>query len=1063
MPIVPQFGKLLIKRKERGGKNLEKNSILYSYFRERREISLENESSFQDKKAFWEDILGQELLMFMEDQHQISRTLYSKDFEISHSYQSESEKVFNSGMYCKEYIPNNKTFNQILFFNYYSILLKVGVSLIKQKWQFEMLLSSNIIGSFAERLYNLLSQISIRTLVLELNICKETNKLSGTNEKEEYEYFCAEILNENYIKKLFQIYPVLKRCVFGTIDTCVNNFLRVFDRFVKDKEIIEANLLNGKKIKDIETIQCSESDTHRHGQSVFIFKFKGGDKLVYKPHSLQCEIAYYDFVSTVGSKSGINMYCPKIIDKGDYGWVEFIEYQQCLTKSELKNYYKRLGLFIMVNYLLNVNDMHYENLIAFGEYPVIVDLETILHNKRTWNAKTANQKIAQELEGSVLNSGILPKYIWGNNIADGVNVSAINGDGGQEFPIKMPMLKDEFSSRMHFDYTAPKTTAKKNIAKCKNEASSDPRDYVEDIAKGFYKTYTCIMHNKDFFINESNRFKNLNVRFIVRNTQRYAMLLNLSYHPFFLQDGAEREMLLSVLYKDIDRNDPKMISVVENEIYELLNGDIPYFLNKTDGLSLKNEKGIVAKAFFEKTSIEVSKEKILNLNETDCKRQLSYIALALSSLSKYHMGTKRRDKLLVKTKSKSSIYSNCYMRSAEKIAHYLDKTAVFNDDKSEVSWVGIGIIGNKESRWNVAPLDAYLYDGIAGIAIFFWTYRKLMNTNEFDMICTALKTTMFHYTDFVFENRRLADLTGAFSGESSVLYAYEILYKLSGDEGFLDYAKKHTEVLASIIDKDNNYDILLGNAGAIHVFINMYMISQKQEYLSLAEDAAEHLVKNAISVDPGIGWKSLVTVNPLAGFSHGVAGIVSALLRLESITKNKKYFSVVQEALKYEQSLYIPEMKNWCDRRELNNVPSEQQGIGPVAWCHGASGILLSRMIMLKYVPDILKGEIEKQMHIAAKTTMTHGFNGTHSLCHGDTGNLEILTTYARKIKNERLLADCLEYSKRLAGIFIEGNWNCGLPYNQETPSFMLGLAGMGYSMMRYQDINLPMIIALQI
>lgn len=55
----------------------------------------------------------------------------------------------------------------------------------------------------------------------------------------------------------------------------------------------------------------------------------------------------------------------------------------------------------------------------------------------------------------------------------------------------------------------------------------------------------------------------------------------------------------------------------------------------------------------------------------------------------------------------------------------------------------------------------------------------------------------------------------------------------------------------------------------------------------MAENAAHYILDNAVKTDIGIGWKSNITVNPLAGFSHGVAGIASALLRLSSLIKNE--------------------------------------------------------------------------------------------------------------------------------------------------------------------------------
>ena len=58
------------------------------------------------------------------------------------------------------------------------------------------------------------------------------------------------------------------------------------------------------------------------------------------------------------------------------------------------------------------------------------------------------------------------------------------------------------------------------------------------------------------------------------NTQQYSMLLSASYHPSVMRDGAERETLFYSLWKG--RNGTEQ-EIVEREIQDLLNGNIPYF------------------------------------------------------------------------------------------------------------------------------------------------------------------------------------------------------------------------------------------------------------------------------------------------------------------------------------------------------------------------------------------------------------------------------------------------------------------------------------------------------
>ena len=50
-----------------------------------------------------------------------------------------------------------------------------------------------------------------------------------------------------------------------------------------------------------------------------------------------------------------------------------------------------MGIIICVNYILRTNDLHYENIIAHGEFPVIVDLETIMTNDHVKQENSATE------------------------------------------------------------------------------------------------------------------------------------------------------------------------------------------------------------------------------------------------------------------------------------------------------------------------------------------------------------------------------------------------------------------------------------------------------------------------------------------------------------------------------------------------------------------------------------------------------------------------------------------------------------------------------------------------
>jgi lantibiotic modifying enzyme len=118
-----------------------------------------------------------------------------------------------------------------------------------------------------------------------------------------------------------------------------------------------------------------------------------------------------------------------------------------------------------------------------------------------------------------------------------------------------------------------------------------------------------------------------------------------------------------------------------------------------------------------------------------------------------------------------------------------------------------------------------------------------------------------------------------------------------------------------------------------------------------------------------------------------------------------------------------------------------------VAWCHGAPGIGLARLASLNLVSDrALSAEIES----ALRTTLTYGFGLNHSLCHGDLGNLDVLLTATQRLPQQ---SEYEGHVRQLASMLLdnieEQGWVTGIPQGVETPGLMVGIAGIGYALLR--------------
>lgn len=215
------------------------------------------------------------------------------------------------------------------------------------------------------------------------------------------------VFSSNLRQKFWNTYPVLERSVTECVYDKANFYYEVLQRLNKDKKEIVELFFNGKDFCHISNIHFNISDKHKAGSQALCIELDNNKTIVYKPHSLLSDMIFYNLLDQFGCLSHIFFYSPKIIEKGSYGWEEYICQLSCKTDAELKRYYIRIGIILFASWLLGISDIHYENLIAHGEFPIIIDFECLL-TPRVTNDKSS---LAYELRNeSVLSTGILPIY-----------------------------------------------------------------------------------------------------------------------------------------------------------------------------------------------------------------------------------------------------------------------------------------------------------------------------------------------------------------------------------------------------------------------------------------------------------------------------------------------------------------------------------------------------------------------------------------------------------------------------------------------------------------------------
>lgn len=303
--------------------------------------------------------------------------------------------------------------------------------------------------------------------------------------------------------------------------------------------------------------------------------------------------------------------------------------------------------------------------------------------------------------------------------------------------------------------------------------------------------------------------------------------------------------------------------------------------------------------------------------------------------------------------------------------------------------------------------------------------------NGEEKLYATIRDMLFQYTASVSKTpeKLISRHTGMYDGESSIIFAYLLMYRRNGDEQYLKYAKMHARIIEQLVTEDRLNDLVSGNAGAAWVLLCLYKITGDRAYLRTAEDAIEHMRACAVKEQEGIGWLAEKNCPPLAGMAHGNSGVLMPLLSLWELTGDNKYEQLAEKVWRYENSLYDESVHNW---RDLRYEGQGSQDGDSVAWCHGAAGILLSRIECYRNTGN-LKWEkrLREDIIRAYEKLRAYWKRDSWCLCHGICGNLWILECGAKLLGEE---------------LNIKADYNINLlPQETLNPGLLNGYGGILY------------------
>ncbi|HEV7520975.1 MAG TPA: lanthionine synthetase LanC family protein [Candidatus Angelobacter sp.] len=350
-----------------------------------------------------------------------------------------------------------------------------------------------------------------------------------------------------------------------------------------------------------------------------------------------------------------------------------------------------------------------------------------------------------------------------------------------------------------------------------------------------------------------------------------------------------------------------------------------------------------------------------------------------------------------------------------------------------------------------------LYDGVSGLALFFAAYYRATRDAQAHKVALKALASVREKIQQLVANpglRRSGSLAvGGLVGMGSLLYALTTTADWLNVPELLGTASDLAGMIApEWIRADTSLDVINGCAGTLLAILAFSRVARTQginaqSAVDLATECGHHLLRSRVKASNGLrAWPGPRGI-PCAGFAHGVTGIAYALSRLFEQANEEKFREAAFEGLAFERTLYVPEQQGWLDTHS-NRIT--ERG----SWCCGAPGIALGRLGCLAALDE---PAVRRDLEEALRITLALPEAANDQLCCGNFGNIDILHTAGSALGRLRLSDQALECSRKIVQrsqlhgfIFMPpSHYNGDSQAYQYNPSLFLGMAGVGYTLLR--------------
>lgn len=776
---------------------------------------------------------------------------------------------------------------------------KKQISSYLKKYEGQLEVSPSTIADSVVQLQEELFFLARKTLVWDVHQVVEQWQDMGLTKEAEFEKYIAEYLgSRDSVYNFYSAYPVLAKLLASRLQFACDNFIEFIEGLVLSKEQLSKQF-SVEQPFNIDRIRVGKGDSHEKGKSVidfrlnnreFMFKFKNieiGHRFNQLLHHIEEWLPAADF------------YKIDRLVESTYSIEEKVLYTACIDEQEVERFYSRYGQLLALSYWLGATDLHMENIIAHGSYPVLVDVETLIRPE--FLAEKKAETIQQSVEkNSVLATGLVPRK---DTQSQAVAIDALSGQK-QKLPYKVRQLRQTNSSDICFELADGYMEGAQNVP-ILDGVDVDYMNYREFIVSGFQLLNEALLANKEELLQLVEvLFADVSVRVILRDTQSYSDYLLYAAHPECMSNYTERERMIWNLW----RTERVPDVLILEEINAMAVNDIPLFaINSSEKAILAAGKKIPIAA---KSPLEATCYRIQGIDKNVVQLSLLLLKESLQLLS-YESQTYPIIPI-------NDQFESAGLTRAVEIGDMVTENLLWNEEKQQLFDVKVTLTPERK------PILSYpeenLYDGLGGIYLFLLTLNHFVPKQAYQEKLSQLEQQ-------IFKRKNNGAVQGVFTGLGMKIlldfFAAELLQEKKYEERLL-------ESLCELSDKplSNNNEWLDGSASLCTLLSEIYKVYPYPIIKKLLFEYAQDFV---------------VPKDLDCSFAHGYAGILYSLGKINEVLMDNELVKKISH----------------CRFIFLNNCRNED--VHNLSWCRGMSGLqavlTVEDQTMRLSAPTIVKKE----------------------------------------------------------------------------------------------------------